>query len=251
VALGLGLGLLAAGTFGCGRLVAMTNNNVGKTRNTPAPQPGPTQEEEQLLASVNAAYVSPQCVRVAEGPPDTEVADAAEATASSDQGATAEQQCGLIAPDVTSWAFVADFITSVCHETAEAVSPACSARYSEMFIARLAERYAMADFAVVSQKCTAYPKECQQFRFIEVWVIYSHNARLYAWYQQQLEQLRMQRQAEALAARQEQERVEQANAEKRARVIRAIAAGLAGMANAGGTQCTSVNMGNITTTSCR
>ncbi len=185
-------------------------------------------------------------------PPSTHVIDAG-------GGVMVKQHCGLVFNEIASPELFADFVRGVCHSFDGTVTTECSAKFMDMFIARLGERYIAADWSAISLKCRAYPLGCQQPIAVERIVLESHNAGVRAWYTKSTQEVyaNIARQnAEAAQIAAEQARAtEQRSAEKRRAVLQAIGAGLQGMGQAMAppptVHCTSMTIGNTTNTNCR
>lgn len=86
-------------------------------------------------------------------------------------------RCGLVVDQLRRPIEIQAFIEGVCGEVAsDGPSERCQARWGEMYVARLAERYSHAEFQAVVARCQAYPVECSDTRVVELRVLGSHNA---------------------------------------------------------------------------
>ena len=83
-----------------------------------------------------------------------------------------EEPCGLVANEVATAAYTTRFADALCGGV---VDQACTQKFSEMFFARLTERYKRADFGMLSLRCKAHPIECANIREFEIWTLTSHN----------------------------------------------------------------------------
>ncbi len=161
------------------------------------------------------------------------------------------QGCGLITVEVTSEEFGEAFLRNACGGED---GPECAAVYSDMFFARLQERFTMADWQWVVNKCKAYPVECKSFERIELWAMESHNDQVLAWARAAV------RNTNASYAA-EYERAYLAEQERRRARAEAISAGVNAFLSAGqpSVRCTTNTLGSATgrtygstsTTTCR
>jgi hypothetical protein len=155
-------------------------------------------------------------------------------------GDFAEQPCGLIAIEVGSEKFRQRFVRRLC---ADGVTEKCGKQYTDMFLARLTQRYTFADWQQLYLQCRAYPIECGEFITLEQWIVASHNTGLRAWGQRQKSLIRRRAASDIRAAYLEQQRQFQ-------RGMAAFAAAAEGMANTYRKKCTSKVSGSTVTTYC-
>lgn len=115
-----------------------------------------------------------------------------------------------------------------------------------MWLARLRERYELADSEFVLQRCTAHPIDCRRPVVFEGWWMESHNAVVVADFRQELAEIKAGREAQLNRMRRER-------AERRARVGEALADGMRAYATSlqRGLTCTSTPVGGVAHTSCR
>jgi len=111
-----------------------------------------------------------------------------------------------------------------------------------MFVARLQDRYGFADWNWVINKCTAFPADCKQWSWIELWSIESHNDAVLEWTQRAMAQTQAHYQAEY-------ERAYAEEVDRRRRVGAALQAFGNSMAQPK-IHCTSTTAGTVTTTNC-
>ncbi|HPH64583.1 MAG TPA: hypothetical protein PLF40_02520 [Kofleriaceae bacterium] len=112
---------------------------------------------------------------------------------SDDYGTEAVQACGLIATTVEAPAFRAKFQSELCGKRTD-----CDAQFNEMFVARLIERYVLADWRAINLHCKAYPMECNSFSALEGWSRESHNKNVARIANQRSEEIARQREAAIL-----------------------------------------------------
>src|SRR5262249_31783605 len=93
-------------------------------------------------------------------------------------GLRVKQRCGMVVVEILADAAISRFVREVCGGTD---NPDCGQRLWEMFVARLQERYAFANWGDVVNKCKAYPVECKQWIQIELWATNSHNEGVLGW----------------------------------------------------------------------
>lgn len=178
-------------------------------------------------------------------PPSVHVVDAG-------GGVEVKQACGLVAYEVYTPVYAARFKHEVCGLAEDApMSDDCSKRFSDMFIARLSERYASANWTAVSQHCTAYPFECNTPLAIERQLLASHNAGIQAWYAGAVAYVQARQQAYAQQqAEMQAQAVEQHREERRrfwANVGNAMSAMGKAMQPPPSVNCTSNTYGNANT----
>lgn len=170
-------------------------------------------------------------------------------------GAEVRQACGLVAHEVYTTEFTARFAREICGLESDTLDDACSKRFSEMFIARLSERYASANWAAVSRRCNAYPFECNSPVAIERHLLASHNAGIEAWYIGAVRYAQARQQAAYAQALVAQQRLAEERREERRRfwgnVSNALGAMGQAMAPAPSVNCTSNQVGTMTYTNCR
>lgn len=152
-------------------------SGVGNATYEPTPDPA--------VAELTQRYM-PQVVRAMCGdlltPPDTVLSDL--------DGVTVEQPCGLVVVD-----FIGDrLVQLVTERCGQAPDSACVKSVSDMFLARVTERYTRADGAWVSNHCTGYPEECDSEAKIETMFLKSHNASVVAEWQGELDRIGAERQ---------------------------------------------------------
>jgi hypothetical protein len=138
-----------------------------------------------IHAVAAAAMIAPTCngQREATRPATHQIAIA---------GRFVNQACGMLTIDVSQPAFVEAFTASSCGGTFDET---CGQTYSDMFWARLHERYSQADWDWVLNRCKAYPDQCQQQFWIESWAVESHNIAVSEWSRQAVEHQRAQQAA--------------------------------------------------------
>ena len=147
---------LLLGLFSCGP------NYRDRYYSNPTPIPMP---EDRIYQPAIAAMVDPACTPGQRpSPPAIHVARW--------NNVSVNQGCGLVSDEVLTQASHAEFVDKVC---AGQDGDDCSKRFIAMFVARLGERYTLADWQFVSNKCTAHPIECQTWRNVELWALDSHN----------------------------------------------------------------------------
>lgn len=165
------------------------------------------------------------------------------------------QACGLVAYEVYTPTYLARFAHEICGQSDDNLDAACSKRFTDMFVARLSERYASANWAAVSQHCAAYPLECNTPLAIERQLLASHNAGIQSWYAGAVAYAQARQEAQY-----EQEREAQARQAERSREDRrqfwmnfGNAMGAAGQAMqpTPSVSCTSNTYGTTTTTRCQ
>jgi hypothetical protein len=166
---------------------------------------------------------------------------------------TVEQQCGLVVVEILSDEAVKQFITEICGGTDDAT---CTEKLRQTFLARLRERYTLADWAAVADRCTAHPVDCKLWFNIELWAMGSHNQAVSAWAQEEYEQA-TKRFGNKLQNANDRYAVELENAdleelEHRRRVGAAFAAFSNAMVQPQPTtvHCTSNTIGTMTNTTC-
>lgn len=144
-----------------------------------------------------------------------------------DSGRAHPQPCGLVLNEMDTPEYKSTFVTGVCAGIAD---DACLEKYRRTFVARLAERYVNADFAMLTNRCTAHPIECRDLRTIELWTLGSHDDALRAAYKAAVAanevNYRQQVAAAAESQRVEREQRAQESRERKREWIQAIAAGL-------------------------
>jgi hypothetical protein len=122
-------------------------------------------------------------------------------------------RCGLVFDDVTAEPAIAEFTGEICK--ADGLAPDdCKARWTDMYVARLVERYYLVDAARLDVHCRAYPVKCRKLRPLEEWVLKEHNKVAQERYEDRLararkvaaEEARAEREAEIQAAREDAER---------------------------------------------
>jgi hypothetical protein len=206
------------------------------------------------LVQAKAAYVVERCrtKTLTDGPTDGDPPSAQIVDAG---GVEVRQGCGLVANEVYTTAFRARFAHEICGLADDALDEPCEKRFAEMFIARLSERYASADWAAISRRCTAYPFECKTPHAIEAHLLASHNAGISAWYDgaQRYAQARQYAAYQQAMVAQQQLSV-QRSAERRqfwVNVGNAVSAMGKAMQSPPTVNCTSNTYGNTTNTSCR
>jgi hypothetical protein len=121
-----------------------------------------------------AAMIAPACngSREATAPATHQIAIA---------GRFVNQACGMLTVDLSRPAFLDEFAASSCGGSFDET---CSTTYSDMFWARLHERYTQADWDWVLNRCKAYPDKCQEQFWIESWAVESHNVSVSEWSRQ-------------------------------------------------------------------
>ena len=90
-------------------------------------------------------------------------------------------------------AFRAKFQSELCGKRTD-----CDAQFNEMFVARLIERYVLADWRAINLHCKAYPMECNSFSALEGWSRESHNKNVARIANQRSEEIARQREAAIL-----------------------------------------------------
>lgn len=168
------------------------------------------------------------------------------------KGQKGRQPCGLIFIEITSERYVKNFIRDVCNGQD---GPECNSSFLKMFLARMNERYAFADWASLLNKCQAYPVECTRWIKLEYWAISSHNTGVADWTRRNAYEADARHRAQA-------ERAYEAEAERRKNIAAAIQGFGEGLTKASSPQsttqpesqrsvnCTSQTVGSMTTTSC-
>jgi len=227
----------------------------------PDPEDAYTPARDPLIGpawvQATGAYVVEKCRRPhkssdvpADQPPDPPGVHVVDAGG----GVEVRQACGLVANEVYAPGYVSRFAHEVCGLNDDKLDDACNKRFTDMFIARLSERYASASWSAVSQHCTAYPLECNTPIAIERNLLASHNAGIQAWYSGAVAyaQARQQAYFQQEAAAQAQA-VEEHREERRrfwANVGNAVSAMGQAMAPPPSINCTSNTFGTMTTTNC-
>jgi hypothetical protein len=158
-----------------------------------------------------------------------------------ENGTRVTQPCGMVAMEILAQDSIAAFIRDVCGGTD---SPECGKAHWEMFLARLQERYAFADWSWVLNKCKAYPVECKQWTWIELWATESHNEGVIGWTRSTMSQTNDRYQAAYDRAYLEE-------VEERRRVGAALSAFGSAMAPKPAVHCTSNTFGTTTSTTCQ
>jgi hypothetical protein len=189
------------------------------------------------------AYVVERCNRHSgadaptEGdPPSIHVVDAG-------GGIEVRQACGLITYELYTPAYALRFKHEVCGIADDGpMSDECSKRFSDMFIARLSERYASANWTAVSQHCTAYPLECNTPLGIERNLLASHNAGIQAWYAGAVAYVQARQQVYAQQEAQAQAQAVEEHREERRRFWRGVGNALSAMGQAAAQQPQQVNV---------
>lgn len=225
------LPLLLVSFLGCGP----SYRDVYYSNAKPTPTP-----EDRIYQTAMAAMVDPACRPGQEpSPPAVHVVTW--------KTVPVDQPCGLVSDEVLTRASLAEFVSKLCGGQA---SDDCSKRFTAMFVARLGERYTLADWQLVSTKCTAHPIECQTWRNVELWALASHNAAVIAWMNASVAQVRAQENAQLAQEAQIEFERRQAEAQRRRDLIRAAADALGAMSRPA-IHCTSTTFGSTTQTSCQ
>ena len=157
----------------------------------------------------------------------------------------AEQPCGLVVNDILEPAEVDRFVAGVCKGERDAD---CDRAATDMFVARMSERYEHTDWQSVLNKCKAYPIECQQWEQLERWVLKSHNDWVAAWANAEIQ--RVQQQAAAYSYAQYQQQLAQ-EADRRKAIAEGFQAMARSLARKPTIHCTSNTYGYSTTTDCQ
>lgn len=159
------------------------------------------------------------------------------------RGNRTQQRCGMVTFEVTSDDFFSDFLRDVCRGVD---GEDCAETYRRMFFARIAERYPFADWDWVLNRCDAYPARCQQFAWIELWALESHNEGVIQFTEIAMERATAEHRAAYSPAY-------LAEMEERRRRADAIGAAFEGLAGAGRdtVTCTTTGYGATATTTCR
>ncbi len=156
-------------------------------------------------------------------------------------GVSVQQPCGMVVVEILSDEAITTFLKKVCGGTN---SPECAQQHQDMFLARLEERYAFANWGLVLNKCKAYPIECKRWMNIEFWATESHNEGVLEWA----------RTAFAQSNEYYQAQYEQAYAEERERrqeIGVAAQAFAAAFAPKPSINCTTNTFGSTSTTTCQ
>lgn len=216
-------------------------SNPGQTATTSAVVP--LSQPHPLDIQAAKAFVSPKCNDLVSVP------SMHNATV---QNVQVQQHCGLVAEDVSTDAFRAQFATSNCQMPE---SPECNAAFVKMFVARMGLRYTAANWAQIRQTCDAYPDHCRADRKLEIVVLESHNRGVLAWYRTQAAELaRRQQQVMERQYAMEEQRLLERQHEKRAQSARKRQAWKAfgdSFKRPATVNCTSTTYGSTTNTSCR
>ena len=88
------------------------------------------------------------------------------------------QQCGMVAVAVLADEAVRGFVHEVC---AGAAGPGCRRALWRMFLARLQDRYAFADWRRIGTQCRLHPRSCRGWIEIELRAARSHNQAVLRW----------------------------------------------------------------------
>lgn len=158
-----------------------------------------------------------------------------------------EHRCGSVWFDISAPKVSDDFLRSICGGVDD---EKCGEAYSKMFMARMAERYTLADWSFVLRKCDAYPIECKNWGQVELWTLDSHNDAVFA-------RARSAAEATDQSYREAHQRAIAAQQESNRRALLILAGALDGLSapyryqNQTRLNCTSSTFGNTTQTSCR
>jgi hypothetical protein len=198
------------------------------------------------------AYVGERCNRqsgsdaLSEGdPPGVRVVDAG-------GGLEVRQACGLVAYEIYTPTYVQRFKHEVCGLADDAaMSDECTKRFTDMFIARLSERYASANWTAVSQHCTAYPLDCNTPVAIERNLLAAHNAGVQAWYAGAVAYVQARQQAYYQQEAAAQAQAVEEHREERRRFWGNVGRAMAAMVPPPSISCTSNTFGTMTTTRCQ
>lgn len=156
------------------------------------------------------------------------------------------RRCGLIAREVFSQMSVDNFAAKVCGLGAESMDDACAAKFAEMWLARLEERYEFADLHALGRKCRAHPVECRDPAQLEMWWMASHNDLVAARFKAEVAHIKAGHQSRLAE-------LDRQRAERDAQSRRAFGAAMLAAAASlrGGVNCTSMPVGGVVHTSCR
>jgi hypothetical protein len=235
-------------------LVACAHNSPQPAAELPASEPEYTPARDPLIGpawvQATGAYIVERCNRHSGSdvptdgdPPSVHVVDAG--------GVEVKQACGLVAYEVYAPAYLLRFSREVCGIADNApMTDACGKRFTDMFIARLSERYASANWSAVSQHCTAYPLDCDTPVAIERNLLASHNAGIQAWYAGAVAYAQARQEAQYEQEREAQARMAEQRRNDRRRFWQGVGNALSAMGPPPSIQCTSNTWGTTTTTNC-
>jgi hypothetical protein len=138
--------------------------------------------------------------------------------------------CGMVAVGLEMTQVYQEFALAHCSTSDE---QACSAGYARMFLARVTERYPLADTAWIVNHCTGYPDDCASFTAVEAHYLRTHNDAVRSALEAETAEIsrrigaeeegrRVAEQAELARQAQEEERRQQAASERRSAKWRAV-----------------------------
>jgi hypothetical protein len=108
------------------------------------------------------------------------------------QGQPIKQRCGLLSEQFRHVDYE-HYVTQVCNEVLEAVSPECMERWYGRFISGVMARYSAADWRTFPAWCESHPNDCDDLPTTEIWFLSSHSTQLYAAYNDYLAKHSVQR----------------------------------------------------------
>jgi hypothetical protein len=97
------------------------------------------------------------------------------------QGQPIKQRCGLLSQQFRQ-ADYENYVTHVCNDVLEAVSPECMQAWYGRFITGVMARYSAADWRTFPAWCESHPSDCDDLPKTEIWFLSSHSTQLYAAY---------------------------------------------------------------------
>ena len=97
------------------------------------------------------------------------------------EGQPIRQRCGLLSEQFRQVDYES-YVTQVCNEVLDDVSPECMERWYGRFISGVMARYNAADWRTFPAWCESHPSDCDDLPKTEIWFLSSHSAHLYAAY---------------------------------------------------------------------
>jgi hypothetical protein len=97
------------------------------------------------------------------------------------QGQPIKQRCGLLSERFRKVDYE-HYVTRVCNEVLETVSPGCMERWYAGFISGVMARYSAADWRTFPAWCESHPSDCDDLPKTEIWFLSSHSTQLHAAY---------------------------------------------------------------------
>jgi hypothetical protein len=101
------------------------------------------------------------------------------------EGQPIKQRCGLLS-ELFRPIDYEHYVTHVCNEVLETVSPECMQTWYGRFISGVMARYSAADWRTFPAWCESHPSDCHDLAKTEFWFLSSHSAQLHAAYNQYL-----------------------------------------------------------------